>query len=352
MGRIQKMRMEKAKKAFQEEMFPTDKARAFYVDHAGNAMGFKIQREDGFVLSYNGESGRYEPFNVLPLDGAVNLVPYDYQKGKIVDLLSDKPYNAGKHNVCYYARYFCGDFLDTISNQEYQGLRETGELYAHDTMNYEPVFNDKIYPHVSESSSAQISLFGYHYDDDRRTVPSKAEMAAAGLDLNRNTKIEYLYRDADNYKVRNECVIEGTLTQEQKQQILDCRFDGEWFIPHMVGLPEERFGDWDEQSDHPYFELYYHSFEETYLSPTVPVKAEDLVAAFQSCKKAAWEESKMHALAKTTDGRSETLHTGTNSIAPRKPPLNERVQIAEKRHSEKLDSKDKTFEHQKGSDGR
>ncbi len=27
-----------------------------------------------------------------------------------------------------------------------------------------------------------------------------------------NTKISYLYRDADNYKMHNKCVIAGTLT--------------------------------------------------------------------------------------------------------------------------------------------
>ena len=30
-----------------------------------------------------------------------------------------------------------------------------------------------------------------------------------------NTKISYLYRDADNYKMPNECVIAGTLTAFQ-----------------------------------------------------------------------------------------------------------------------------------------
>ena len=30
-----------------------------------------------------------------------------------------------------------------------------------------------------------------------------------------NTKISYLYRDADNYKMHNKCVIAVTLTTEQ-----------------------------------------------------------------------------------------------------------------------------------------
>ena len=36
-----------------------------------------------------------------------------------------------------------------------------------------------------------------------------------------NTKISYLYRDADNYKMHNKCVIAGTLTTEQARKMLD-----------------------------------------------------------------------------------------------------------------------------------
>ena len=42
-----------------------------------------------------------------------------------------------------------------------------------------------------------------------------------------NTKICYLYRDAGNYKVHNECVIQGELSKEQIQSILDCCDMGE-----------------------------------------------------------------------------------------------------------------------------
>lgn len=294
MGRIQNMRMDRAKRAFKEEMFPSDKSRSFYVDHVGNVIGFAMERADGNVLFYNAETGHYKSnqqnFEIRPGDGAVNLVPYEYQNGQIVDVLSEKPYEAGKHNACFYARYFCGEFDKVITGEEYNQLRETGKLYESDTLDYDPIFDGKIYPTSAESAHAQISLFGYYYDDDRRTVPSKAEMAAAGVDFTMNTKIGYLYRDADNYKVWNECVIEGTLTQEQKQKILDSRFDGEWFIPHLVGLPEQQFEEWDDQSDHPYFELYEDSFKETALAPTVKVKAADLVNAFERCNQTDWSE--------------------------------------------------------------
>ena len=46
-----------------------------------------------------------------------------------------------------------------------------------------------------------------------------------------NTKISYLYRDADNYKMHNKCVIAGTLTTEQTRTIKDSCEMGEYFIP-------------------------------------------------------------------------------------------------------------------------
>ena len=46
-----------------------------------------------------------------------------------------------------------------------------------------------------------------------------------------NTRIHYLYRDADNYKVQNECVILGEMTEEQEQRIIACLDEKEYFVP-------------------------------------------------------------------------------------------------------------------------
>ena len=43
-----------------------------------------------------------------------------------------------------------------------------------------------------------------------------------------NTKISYLYRDADNYKRYNECIVAGTLSAKQICTILDCCDMGEY----------------------------------------------------------------------------------------------------------------------------
>lgn len=104
-----------------------------------------------------------------------------------------------------------------------------------------------------------------------------------------NTKIEYLYRDADNYKVWSVCVISGELTKEQRQTIHDCLDMGEFFIPGAVGLPENRFPDITE-ADHCWFEMCADPFEDTMAEPNVEITADELVAAFLRCKD-NWPES-------------------------------------------------------------
>lgn len=79
-----------------------------------------------------------------------------------------------------------------------------------------------------------------------------------------NTRIHYLYRDADNYKVQNECVILGEMTEEQEQRIIACLDEEEYFVPSRVGMPERKFNT-ETDSDHPWFE--WERIEETGRNP-------------------------------------------------------------------------------------
>ena len=99
-----------------------------------------------------------------------------------------------------------------------------------------------------------------------------------------NTQIRYLYRDASNYKVKNECVVTGTFTQEQIAQIMGCCDLGEYFIPSQVGLPERRFDNYDPEEDHCWFELAEDDFEETAKPATVGISAQQLVESFAAAK--------------------------------------------------------------------
>lgn len=99
-----------------------------------------------------------------------------------------------------------------------------------------------------------------------------------------NTKISYLYRDADNYKVHNECIIEGKLTEQQIEKIMGCCDEGEYFIPHQVGLPERKFDEYDTEADHCWFELDRAGFEQTDRPADISLTAQQLVNNFSACK--------------------------------------------------------------------
>lgn len=100
--------------------------------------------------------------------------------------------------------------------------------------------------------------------------------------MSKNTKISYQYRDASNYKMQNECVINGVLTAKQQAVILSCLSDGEYFIPSKVGLPEKRFETWTED-DHIWFELAPDGFFVTDAPANVAITPAKLVTDFCRC---------------------------------------------------------------------
>lgn len=115
-----------------------------------------------------------------------------------------------------------------------------------------------------------------------------------------NTRIDYLYRDASNYKVPNTCVVEGVLSEEDINVIIRHLYDantetGEgWFIPKMVGLDGERFSD-ETEDDHPFFELSRNGFSITEDTPDTAITARELVPAFLGAWAAGWgDEQAVH----------------------------------------------------------
>lgn len=102
----------------------------------------------------------------------------------------------------------------------------------------------------------------------------------------KNTRIDYLYRDACNYKVYQYFVIQGPITPEQIQLILESCLDGEYFIPSNVHpwMPEQRFDGYDPLIDDDYFEIGKYSFSSTQEEATIPITADELVKRFQAAK--------------------------------------------------------------------
>ena len=113
-----------------------------------------------------------------------------------------------------------------------------------------------------------------------------------------NTKIKYLYRDASNYKSWNEVIISGEMTRDDVIRIQMCLFDGEYFVPRDVGLPETRIADYRTDDDHCWFEWELgeddydgslFGFDLTNEPPTLQMTVDELVRNFESVK--SWDET-------------------------------------------------------------
>ncbi|HEY5305203.1 MAG TPA: hypothetical protein VIJ52_00855 [Pseudolabrys sp.] len=74
-----------------------------------------------------------------------------------------------------------------------------------------------------------------------------------------NTKIGYLYRDADNYKQFKAVVLEGRLSRASIIRMYNAIFGYNLFIPSDVGLQDLQplfENGWEIEADHPWHELH------------------------------------------------------------------------------------------------
>lgn len=104
------------------------------------------------------------------------------------------------------------------------------------------------------------------------------------------TAVNYMYRDACNYKKCNRAFVRGIITKAQQKEIISCCDNDTYFIPESIGLPAERFPEYTED-DHPYFEI--GDCEPVYGRPSMeilPVTANELVAKFREMK-GRWQEA-------------------------------------------------------------
>lgn len=168
-------------------------------------------------------------------------------------------------------------------------------------------------------------------EQERQHIPVPSEEPAV------NTKITYLYRDAENFKIWNDCVIPGIITPEQQAAILSCLDKEEYFIPHLVGLPEVKFGAADDLDlDHQWFKMYASAFTATHEKPSISVSASELVERFFMCKD-NWRD--LYALSMPGPDKFSVPSVGqvyheSRSKEPLKQSLDSQIQSAVARASE------------------
>ncbi len=103
-----------------------------------------------------------------------------------------------------------------------------------------------------------------------------------------NTKIEYMYRDASNYKTWRTIRVKGVITLEQIQPCLAAECDGTEFIPSQVGLEDiqKDLASYPSGDDHVWHQLL--EVKPTYKVPNVKLTANKLLKNFQA-RKGNWD---------------------------------------------------------------
>lgn len=99
-----------------------------------------------------------------------------------------------------------------------------------------------------------------------------------------NIRIDYLYRDAGNWKTYGSQVLAGVLTPEQITTIREACDEGERFIASQVGLPDLQprgaaaGGTFPTDDDHVWSEL--ETIQATDEPPTLDLTAHDFYQHF------------------------------------------------------------------------
>jgi hypothetical protein len=96
-----------------------------------------------------------------------------------------------------------------------------------------------------------------------------------------NTKINYLYRDAGNWKFRGSFVVGGAISPKELDPHM---FDTERFVPQQVGLKHLLTESWTED-DHLLHE--FEEFEET-EDPNCLCTAKELIERFAKANADGW----------------------------------------------------------------
>jgi hypothetical protein len=106
------------------------------------------------------------------------------------------------------------------------------------------------------------------------------------------TELNYMYRDASNYKEGTTLYFEGAVTAEQRAAISAALDSGLYFIPDDVGLEElqSRLTSFPSEDDH-----VWHELESLNVVKTLPADAvvegpvEDMVETFRKVGPHGWD---------------------------------------------------------------
>jgi hypothetical protein len=105
----------------------------------------------------------------------------------------------------------------------------------------------------------------------------------------KNTRFEYLYRDASNYKQHGAVVLKGAITEELRKRFVAALDEELYFIADQINIPEVfiTFGEDSKDDDHCWHE--FSEFELTDAHGDDGRTVEQFVEAVEAASKHGWK---------------------------------------------------------------
>jgi len=106
-----------------------------------------------------------------------------------------------------------------------------------------------------------------------------------------NTEFTYVHRDDNNSKHWYTVVLKGEMTEEQKTQIYDCLWSEYFFMPGLLGLPDNETIQNGINTEYELFETGPSMIVPTNKKPTIDLTVGELTNRFVDTMECWWPDS-------------------------------------------------------------
>lgn len=144
-----------------------------------------------------------------------------------------------------------------------------------------------------EATELMLYFLRYHYLYSFHFISSKPSIMKNNNE-SENTRINYYYRDASNYKFATSVVLNGELSALQIHNIENKCQESKFFLPEQVGLDTvfnqliDKGYSFPTEDDHPWHTL--SSITSTESEPTEDISANDFYDLFTAIE--CWDEER------------------------------------------------------------
>ena len=151
-----------------------------------------------------------------------------------------------------------------------------------------------------EKEGPYLKAFGIYYDYNidytairLKDVPKEQSFTQKHSNKKQelNTEFTYVHRDSNNNKHWYSVILKGEMTEEQKTQIFDCLWSESFFMPGLLGLPDNETIPCDIDTEYELFVTGPSMIVPTEKEPTINMTVGELTNRFIDTMECWWPDT-------------------------------------------------------------